>query len=276
MRTALLIQHIDDLDSPLLDPYRELKRTNLTRWSRWFIGEGKRVVERLLSNPTFHVYSVLLAEKRLDSFGGNVPEEVPILVIPDDLCSQLVGFAFHSGIMACGKRPQQISFSKIAEGHPETLPSPQTLVICPNTNLPDNLGSIIRIAAAFSFSGLILGPHSADPFCRRAIRVSMGNIFELPIFEPDSLRDELIYLKEKLGFELVAAHQSPTSIDVRQFQWHPKTAILLGNESEGITAELLDLCDRQIEIKIAANIDSLNVSIAAGILMYERSRHLQQ
>ncbi|MEZ6094682.1 MAG: RNA methyltransferase [Pirellulaceae bacterium] len=264
----MLVHHLEDLESPMLDPYRELKRTNLTRWSQWFIAEGKRVVERLLQSDC-GVYSVLLAEKRFESFGPTIPEDIPILVVPDDLCSQLVGFDFHTGVMACGVRPPKRCLSTQIEALNKRH---TTFIACPNTTLPDNLGSIMRLAAAFEMEGLILGSHSADPFSRRAIRVSMGNIFQLGVFEPPDLVSELKTLKRSHGFAIAAANQSTQAINLQTFAWPERTILILGNEADGVSDDLLAICDHEVQIPMADNVDSLNVTTAATIFMYERSR----
>ncbi|MBX3416150.1 MAG: RNA methyltransferase [Pirellulaceae bacterium] len=263
----MLVRHLTEIESPLLDPYRELKRTNLTRWSQWFIAEGRKVVERLLVS-SIPIYSVLVSEKRWDEFGPQIPDGTTVLVVPHDLCGELVGFDFHAGILACAERPakkscRDISFDK------STI---ETWLICPNTNLPDNLGTIIRMAAAFGVHGLVCGPETCDPYSRRTVRVSMGNIFQLPLFEPRDLEAEIRWLRDKGGFEIVAANQSPIAVSANHFRRQGKTALVLGNEANGIPESILALCQRQIEIKLSPTVDSLNVANAAAILLYELTR----
>ncbi len=270
----MLIQHIEDLENPLLDPYRELKRSNLTRWSKWFIAEGRRVVERLLDS-NLQIFSVLLSEKRLEEVAPLILRDVPVLVVPHELCSQLVGFDFHTGVMACGLRPQKQRLGEwVAEMADQQLAEFQTLVACPNTTLPDNLGSIFRLAAAFSVDGVIVGSQSADPYSRRSVRVSMGNLFQMHVFEPFQIIDELNLLKSRLGFRVIACHKSERSVAAHKYTWPQKSVLVLGNEAFGIPAEVLAICDAHIEIPIAAKIDSLNVSTAAALLMYERSKQV--
>ena len=95
-----VICRIETLDDPRLDPYRDLKKTNWTRESAWFIAEGKWVVRRC-SESNYEVLSVLLADHAVESFGTHIPPNTPILVLPSDLVSQLVGFEFHAGVIAC-------------------------------------------------------------------------------------------------------------------------------------------------------------------------------
>lgn len=267
------VQKVENHEDPRLDPYRELKLSNPIRWSESFIAEGKFVVERLL-NSDLEVSSVLVSEKRFANFRSSIQRDVMVLVVPHDLASQLVGFDFHAGIIASGRRPKGF-FSDSNSGRFDCWVSHQeehcTLVACPNTTLPDNLGSIIRLSAAFGAQGLIVTSHSADPFSRRCVRVSMGNIFQLPTVESNRLLDDFKYLRDH-GFQIIGCHQSSQSIDVRKFHWPTRIVLVLGNEATGIPQAIQQACDYHVEIPIASQIDSLNVSTAAGILLYEQSR----
>lgn len=265
------IDRILDLDDPRLDPYRNLKTNNPSRWSDGFIAEGKWVVERLLDS-SLEIFSLLVSEKRIDQFSLKITREIPVWVVPHQLASQLVGFDFHAGILGHGKRPNPdktlTDLIELCNSQPRV-----TLVACPNTTLPDNLGSIIRLSTAFGVTGLIVTPQSADPFSRRTVRVSMGNIFRLPAVEISDLSSQFAIFKQ-LGFQLIACHQGPHSVDVRRYDWPDKTVVIFGNEAYGIPSNLADLCDFHLEIPITAKVDSLNVSTAAAIILYERNRKL--
>lgn len=259
---------ITSLDDTRLDPYRDLKRTNRNRHEDWFIAEGRWVVERLLASD-IPVISVVLSETAARSFGKLVPENVDTLIAPDDQVSQLVGFDFHSGIIACGQRPRRRELSR---SDPALSPSHSTVVVCPATVLPDNLGSIIRIGCAFGVQALIVGPHSADPFSRRCVRVSMGNIFQLPIFEIDSTEFALHWLRENLKYQCLAATGRANSLALPMPRPSERIAIVLGNEAHGIAAEILAACDHEIQIPMSGATDSLNVAQAAAVLLYQFTR----
>lgn len=260
-----------DVNDHRLDPYRNLKTNNPARWHSGFIAEGRWVVERLLES-SLEIDSLLISEKRIETFSQTIKRDVPVWVVPHKLASELVGFDFHAGILGHGKRPDpDTTLTHLLDFCQQQKQI--TLVACPNTTLPDNLGSIIRLSAAFGVAGLIVTPQSADPYSRRTVRVSMGNIFRLPTVEIDNLQTQLAVFR-KLGFQLVACHQSPQSVDLRTFSWPDKSIIILGNEAHGIPGCLVDACDHHVEIAITAGIDSLNVSTATGIVLYERSRQL--
>lgn len=259
---------IDSLDDPRLDPYRDLKKTNWTRDSSWFIAEGRWVVRRLLESP-FEVLSVLLADSAVESFRVHIPPSTRVLVLPADLVSQIVGFHFHAGVIACGRRVKKRLLTDIP-GLSRTQRA--TLVVCPHTVLPDNLGSIIRISAAFGADALLVGNRSADPFSRRAVRVSMGNVFRLHVIEPVSMSEALSALRREYDFRLVAATGRKQARKLPFPRPAARIAVLLGNEAHGLDDELIAMSDFEVTIPMSGATDSLNVATAAAILLYQYTR----
>lgn len=256
------LQWIESLDDPRLDPYRDLKKTNATRRSDVFIAEGRLVVERLLAARNWQIESVLVSAERLERIRGSLRPDGLVYVVSHAICSQLVGFNFHAGVLGCGRRRRRPEVKLATER------GPATLIACPQVSMPDNLGSIIRLAAAFRMAGVVVGPMSADPFSRRVVRVSMGNIFGVPLFEPVDFEAELRRLVEVEGFEAVGASRSERAEPLRCFQKAERTVLVLGNEATGLRAEWEAICAREVTVEMAAEVDSLNVSTAAGILMY--------
>ncbi|MFM7115477.1 MAG: TrmH family RNA methyltransferase [Planctomycetota bacterium] len=261
-------EQIERLDDARLDVYRDLKRTNATRWTEVFIAEGRLVVERLLAAKDWEVESVLVSAERLERIRDRLRPGVPVYVVSHAACSQLVGFNFHAGLMACGRRRRR-NRVELAGGWSER--GNVTLVACPQVSMPDNLGSIIRLAAAFRMDGVIAGPMSADAFSRRVVRVSMGNILSVPVFEPEDFEAELGRLIAEEGFEAVGASRSARAEPLRQFVRASKTILVLGNEANGLRGDWESLCRREVTIEMSSEVDSLNVSTAAGILMYHLS-----
>jgi tRNA G18 (ribose-2'-O)-methylase SpoU len=179
---------IASLSDPRLDPYRSLKQTNLTRDSGRFIAEGKLVVERLLASR-FQVDSVLLSERRLPLWESLLRVgDSPVYVVSEETARQLLGFHFHAGVLACGRRGPRFTVHDLLAALDT---EPHLLVACPHMTDPDNLGSLIRVARALGVGGLLLGRGCCDPFSRRTLRVSMGNALELPIVESRDLADDL-------------------------------------------------------------------------------------
>ncbi len=259
---------IDSLDDPRLDPYRDLKKTNWTRDSDWFIAEGRWVVRRLLES-SYQVLSVLLADSAVASFRAHIPARTQVLVLPAELVSQLVGFQFHAGVIACGRRVKHTSVANF----PQVLTAQSsTLMACPHTVLPDNLGSIIRVATAFGADAMLVGDRSTDPFSRRTVRVSMGNIFQLPMIEPVSLSDTLQTLRRDHSFRIVAATGSPNATPLPFPRPAARIVLLLGNEAHGLDPELVAMSDVEVSIPMSGSTDSLNVATAAAVLLYQFTR----
>jgi tRNA G18 (ribose-2'-O)-methylase SpoU len=255
-----LIQSIDDAR---LEAYRNLKHTNRTRWARRFIAEGEKLVRRLLESD-FAVDSVLVSERFEPTLAPLVPAGVPCWIVPDAMVETLVGFDFHRGILACGRRKPAPRLEQLAPPG-----RPATLVVCPNVQDPENLGSILRISAAFGCDGVIVGRSAADPFSRRVLRVSMGAAFRVPVLHSKNLQRDLRELSGPLGVQLAAAVLDESAEPLDQATRRDRLAILLGSEGHGLPEEIVTLCQRKITIPMPMGTDSLNVAVAAGILLYK-------
>src|SRR4051812_36889747 len=172
---------IPSLDDPRVAPYRNLKDRALARDGDRFIAESEQLVRRLLASK-IKTESVLVADKRLPDLAPILPDGLPVYVAPAAVVDQIIGFKFHSGVMAVGVRPPSPTIDEVLAGKPRA-----TLVVCPEIEKTDNLGSLIRIAAAFGADAMILGERSCDPFFRQSVRVSMGTVFHLPIVRSEDL-----------------------------------------------------------------------------------------
>lgn len=256
---------VTSLDEPALAVYRDLKRSNLTRWSGRFIGEGDKVVLRLLASD-FAVESVLAAE----SFEGLVlplleaRPSTQLLVAPDRMIPDIVGFNFHRGLLACGLRRENPTLDELC------LPRkrPLLLVICPDVQGPDNLGQIIRTSCALGIDAVLLGPHAGDPFSRRVLRVSMGAAFNIPIYASRDLSVDLCSLHDEFAVDLAATVLSGSAEPLESAIRPSRFALLFGSEGHGLDGQLVELCHRRLTIPMRRGTDSLNVAVAAGIFLH--------
>jgi tRNA G18 (ribose-2'-O)-methylase SpoU len=255
---------ISDLDDPRLHVYRNLKKTNQTRWSPRFIAEGKKLTIQLLHSD-FEVDSVLTSEKHVELLKPHLRDGVPAFVLPHQLAQLLVGQTFHAGMLGCG-------FRKVPPGLDDLMAtgSRQLFVVCCGVENQENLGGIIRIAAGFGATAVLTGAGCSDPFCRRALRVSMGNALRVPIIEAGTdLTTMLAHLQNQHGVELVATVLDDPAERLRDFPISTdRVALLLGNEDSGLASEWLEMCDRRVTIPMHAGTDSLNVAVAAGIFLH--------
>lgn len=252
---------------PRLEPYRNVRQTNLTRWSGLFIAEGWRVVRRLLASE-YTVESVLVSDRRheavLSEMSPEWAERTEVLIVPQALAEDLVGYNFHAGVLACGRRFEPFTVA-------ETLAvcrHSYTVVACPRITSPDNLGSILRISAALGIDAVLLGRGSCDPFSRRVLRVSMGAGFTLPIAESPTLLADLSAARDESHWQLIAAAIDERAEPLAEAMRPPRIVLVLGNEAEGLSDDWLVACDRQVMIPMASAVDSLNVAVAAGVMLH--------
>jgi tRNA G18 (ribose-2'-O)-methylase SpoU len=145
-----------------------------------------------------------------------------------------------------------------------------TLLICPEITNVENLGLLARVAAGLGVGAMVLGPRCADPWYRRSVRVSMGAVFKLPVVELDDLEAGLDHLRKKHNYTLIATVIDSDATPLREADVADgvNRAILLGSEGYGLPAELVKRCDEKVRIPMHADIDSLNVAVAAGIVLH--------
>lgn len=254
---------VTSLDDPRLAVYRDLPNSRLAGESGRFIVEGAILVKRLVASP-LDVESILVAGRHEANVSAYTPAEADLIVAPDEMLDQIVGFKFHRGVIACGRRSDPVPLQHIAS----TAASASLLVVCPEVLDRENLGSIIRVCAGFGAVGLLLGPTSADPFSRRAVRVSMGTVFKLPVVQSDDLLCDLQWLRSTARYELVATVIDEDATPLHRAERPSKLALLLGSEGPGLPQALINLCHQKVTLPMHHDTDSLNVAVAAGVFLY--------
>jgi tRNA G18 (ribose-2'-O)-methylase SpoU len=245
-----------DADDPRVADYRRLKERWLNAEGGRFVAESERVVRRLVGSG-LRVHSVLMTAPRLATLADALGGPFPVYLAPQELLDRIAGFHLHRGCLAIGERP---AAAQIPDGA-------RTLVVLEDLTDVDNLGAIARHAAAFGADALLLSPRCADPFYRKAIRVSLGAVFALPIARLVNWPEDLRRLRAD-GVSLVAAVLDPDATPLARFERPSRTAILLGAEGPGLSAEARALCDHRVTIPMSPGADSLNVATAAAIFLY--------
>ncbi len=268
------LTRIEDIESRLLDPYRNLRTSNLTRFSGRFIAESRPLVAKLLASD-LQVESVLIDEAFLGEAQTWVPEGTNLLVVPTEMISELIGFHFHRGYLACGIRPTPGTFDEFLTASvwptEPTLEHRWTGVLVVGVQDPENLGSIFRTCSALGIGDIFIGPNSVDPFARRVLRVSMGNAFKLRFHTVEDVVGSLQKLK-RVGVESIAACLAEDSEELATFSRKGNALILLGNEAHGLPWEVQQASSRRLKIAMDLETDSLNVSVAAGIILHNLCR----
>lgn len=259
-----LIELTDILD-PRLDIFRSMKQTNSTRDLPFFVVEGSLLVERLLQSR-FETACILTHREKLESNPFPISAEVPRYLVPRQFMTDLVGFSFHQGILACGIRKPWPALAELLN-----TTQMKTVVICPAIDNPENLGSIARTAEALGVGSIIVGNESPDPLSRRLTRVSMGATLKLPIIKFNDVHEALDEL-QSVGFQFAATLPGLDCTELDEFKRPDKCGLLLGREREGLAEEFIRRAHHRVTISMIPGADSLNVSVAAGIFLYHLSR----
>jgi tRNA G18 (ribose-2'-O)-methylase SpoU len=264
------------VDDRLLRPFQHLKERDLRR-EGIFVAEGRLLVERLLASG-WEVLSVLSTPRFAAHFRRLASGRCPVVVAAQEQVAAIAGFPFHRGVLAAGPRPPLGELERFLEAEARGPGGgPSMLLACPALTGAENLGAVLRSAAAFGVGGVLLGPRCCDPLSRRALKASMGAVFRLPLVE---LREErrAVALLEAAGFELVGASLAPAALPLADYRRGRvenrrkgalrKVVLVLGEEASGIPEPWRSGCDRVLTIPMAPGTDSLNVAVAAGIFLY--------
>jgi tRNA G18 (ribose-2'-O)-methylase SpoU len=264
------LRQIDSFDAPELAPYRTMRRSKDHAAQGIFVAEGDKVVKRLLRDSRYGVVSVVLPPDRLHEFTPLLmtrPEDFDVFLAPKTFLEGLIGFHMYQGVLAVGKIPPQPSLDGvIAES-----PRPLLLVAADELANSENVGALVRNCAAFGVHAIIVGESCASPWLRRSVRSSMGTIFSLPVIETASLVLTLCSLRET-GVHIIAAHPHVDKRTLRQGRFTGDCCIVMGNEGKGIRPEVLEACDEAVAIRMPPSVDSLNVTSATSVFLYEANR----
>lgn len=261
--------HVDSPDDPRLWAYMNTRDRDLAKADGdLFIAESEHLVRRLLASA-IETDSVLVQAKRAEEIAAMAPPGCPIYAASDPVIDAILGFKFHSGMIAVGRRPRNPSLGSLVPREGRT-----TLVVCPEIHNTENLGALIRIAGAMGADAMLIGQRSCDPFFRRVVRVSMGAVFTLPVVRSEDLRADLTTLRERWTVEVIATVVDDASAEVLSGATGraERCAIVLGSESQGLDRYWLDVCDRRLTIPMHMGNDSLNVAVAAGIFLWRLAR----
>ena len=263
-----LMERIHSIDDPRVAAYRSLPDRTL-RGESVFVTEGRNLTLRLLAGP-YATDSVFVAEQHAEEFAAVVGGDVPLYAARESLLKEVVGFDFHQGVLASGRRGRLPTPDELVGRKP--VDEPLRLVICPETTKPENLGLIFRSAAGFDVDGVLLGDRCCDPFSRRALRLSMGGVLQVPFSKSADLLDDMRRLQGRWQVELVAAVLDDRAERLPDFRWPRRTALVFGNEYHGLRDRWLSPCDRLVTIPMKPGVDSLNLGVAAGIFLYELTK----
>lgn len=264
---------ITDFDAPELDVYARLTENQLINRQEpekgLFIAESPKVVERALDEG-YQPVSLLLERKHIEGEAKNVIArcgEIPVYTAEFDVLTQLTGFQLTRGVLCAMRRPPLPSAEEICRGA-------RRIAVLENVMNPTNIGAIFRSAAALNMDAVLLTPACSNPLYRRAIRVSMGTVFQVPWTFVASWPDGGIAMLRSLGFRTAAMALSDeaVSIDDPQLMAEDKLAIILGTEGDGLAASTIADSDYTVCIPMSHGVDSLNVAAASAVAFWQLGR----
>lgn len=281
----LNVIEIKDFNAPELDIYARCTEARLLNKDHpeegMFIAESPKVIGRAL-DAGYEPLSVLVEKKQMEEneetsqiMNRFDDTKVSIFTADFEVLTKLTGFKLTRGMLCAMRRKPLRKFQDLCDGI-------NRIAILENVQNPTNVGAIFRSAAALNMGAIFLSPGCSDPLYRRASRVSMGTVFQIPwTFIRDSnemrCKREVIWPKQviaelkKLGYKTaaLALTDDSVSIDDSELMKEEKLAVILGNEGEGLENETIALCDYTVKIPMTHGVDSLNVAAASAVAFWQ-------
>lgn len=271
------ITRIDDLSSPSLDVFARLTeaqlRNRLEPEKGIFIAESIKVVALAL-DAGYKPLSLLVQRSQIAGQARDIIArcgDIPVYTADDSLLAQLTGFQLSQGVLCAMRRPQLPGVEEVCAGA-------HRVAVLEDIMDSTNVGAIFRSAAALNIDAVLVSPSCCDPLLRRAVRVSMGTIFQVPWTrigtEPSEWPQPGLKRLGRLGFKTVAMALSDTavSIDDPCMMAEGKLAIVLGTEGTGLSPGTIAACDYTARIPMSHNVDSLNVAAASAVAFWQLRR----
>lgn len=260
------IVEISDFQAPELDVYARLTEVQLRNRQNpeeaLFIAESPIVIQRALQAGYVPV-SCLVQRSHLETQAQETIcqcGDIPVYTADFDVLTQLTGFQLTRGMLCAMRRPPLPSVEAICRGA-------RRIAVLEDVQNPTNVGAIFRSAAALHMDAVLLTPNCSDPLYRRAIRVSMGTVFQIPWTYMDGDMAQL----QKLGFRTAAMALCEDSVSIRdpRLQAEEKLAVVLGTEGDGLAASTIAACDYTVRIPMSHGVDSLNVAAASAVAFFQ-------
>ena len=268
------IIEIMDFHAPELDPYARLTqnqlRNRLEPEKGIFIAESPKVIDRAL-DAGYKPVSLLMERKQITGPAAGILSrcgDAPVYTADREMLAELTGFELTRGVLCAFHRPAPRPVEELCKN---ALRVAVVVGIVESTNV----GAIFRSAAALNMDAVLINPSCCDPLCRRAVRVSMGTVFQVPWGQlgetPADWPEKGMDILHSLGFKTAAMALSDrsVSIDDEQLAKEPKLAIVLGTEGDGLAADTIASCDYTVKIPMSHGVDSLNVAAASAVAFWQ-------
>lgn len=262
------IIEITDFNAPELDVYARLSEGQLLNRHEpekgIFIAESPKVIERALDGGCVPL-SFLVENRHLETQAKELIRrcgDIPVYTAEFDVLTQLTGFKLTRGMLCAMHRPKLSTVEEVCQGA-------KRIAVLENVVNPTNVGAIFRSAAALHMDAVLLTPACSNPLYRRAIRVSMGTVFQIPWTFLDENKG--ISSLHELGFKTVAMalKEDSVSIDDPKLMAEEKLAVVLGTEGDGLASKTIETCDYTVMIPMSHGVDSLNVAAASAVAFWQ-------
>ncbi|MBQ7802018.1 MAG: RNA methyltransferase [Oscillospiraceae bacterium] len=259
------IIEITDFSAPELDVYARLTEAQLLNREHpeegLFIAESPKVIERAL-NAGFQPVSCLMERKHITGEGKEILARcpgVPVYTADFEVLTKLTGFQLTRGMLCAMRRKPLPSAAEVCAGA-------RRVAVLEDVMNPTNVGAIFRSAAALNMDAVLLTPACANPLYRRAIRVSMGTVFQVPWTYVEDVRE-----LKALGFKTAAMALREDTLSIRdpRLQEVEKLAVVLGTEGDGLADRTIGDCDFTVKIPMSHGVDSLNVAAASAVAFFQ-------
>lgn len=271
------IIEITDFHAPELDPYARLTqnqlRNRLEPEKGIFIAESPKVIDRAL-DAGYKPVSLLMERKQITGPAAGILSrcgDAPVYTADRELLAELTGFELTRGVLCAFRRPAPRPVEELCK-------NARRVAVLEGIVDSTNVGAIFRSAAALNMDAVLINPSCCDPLCRRAVRVSMGTVFQVPWGQlgetPADWPEKGMDILHSLGFKTAAMALSDrsVSIDDEQLAKEPKLAIVLGTEGDGLAAGTIASCDYTVRIPMSHGVDSLNVAAASAVAFWQLGR----
>ncbi len=270
---------IKTLEAPALQVYAHLRENQLYHYFEpdlgIFIAESPKVIRRAL-DAGYEPISFLGEERLVMADAGETaqllrdcPFEVPVYTAPYEVLTELTGFTLTRGLLCAMRRHPLLALETLCK-------EANRIAVLEEVVNPTNVGAIMRSAAAMHMDAVVLTDGCADPLYRRAARVSMGTVFQIPwtVLEADSWPMKTMEQLENMGFRTaaMALRENALPIDAPVLVGQEKLAVILGAEGEGLKPETIDCSDYTVMIPMSHGVDSLNVAAAGAVAFWELRR----
>jgi len=250
--------HIKSLETKELQIYHNLRDKSL-KGEKYFIADSPKVVNILLQREDIEIKSLLATKEYYEEFREFLESKnIPIAYVADKrVMQEIVGHKVHHNCMMHGVRPNQTDLKNLGKH----------IIMLDAITSTENVGSIARSAAALGVNSYLLPKNAPHPYSRRALRVSMGHISKINYSIYEDIADTIKRLQSD-GYKVFAAELSEASIKLKNINIPEKWVLLMGHEGKGLSKNIIDMCDELVEIEMYSDVRSLNVGVAASIMMY--------